>query len=112
MCIRDRDVTAQMVTGGSIATVLRTLCASDEVDAAVVVTSLAAPDMLRRESGALRAVLAELATPVLIYSYTVPGEPSLELLRELPAAWYTSPRRAARGLRALVRPGASPRPKL
>ena len=106
------DVTAQMVTGGSIATVLRTLCASGEVDAAVVVTSLAAPDLLRRESGALRVVLAELATPVVIYSYTVPGEPSLERLRELPVAWYPSPRRAARALRALAGPGASPRPKL
>jgi acyl-CoA synthetase (NDP forming) len=105
------DVTAQMVTGGSIATVLRTLCASDEVDAAVLVASLAAPDMLRRESEGLRAVLAELAMPVVIYSYTVPGRPSLELLGELGAAWYPSPRRAARALRALVRlppPAASP----
>jgi len=97
------DVTAQMVTGGSVATVLRTLCSSGEVDAAVVVASLAAPDMLRRESEGLRAVLAELALPVVIYSYTVPGRPSLELLRELAAAWYPSPRRAARALRALVR---------
>jgi len=57
-------------------------------------------------------VLAELATPVVIYSYTVPGEPSLELLRQLPVPWYPSPRRAARALRALARPGASPRAKL
>jgi hypothetical protein len=87
------------------------LCASGEVDAAVLVASLAAPDMLRRESAGLRAVLAELAMPVVIYSYTVPGRPSLELLGELGAAWYPSPRRAARALRALVRlppPAASP----
>jgi acyl-CoA synthetase (NDP forming) len=98
------DVTAQMVTGGSIATVLRTLCASGEVDAVVVIGSLAAPDMLRREREGFRAVLGEHTMPIVIYSYTVPAEPSLELLRELAVAWYPSPRRTARALRALIRP--------
>ena len=102
------DVTAQMVTGGSVATVLRTLCASGEVDAVAVVTSLAGPDLLRRESRELRAVLAELTTPVVVYSYTRPGEPSLDLLRGLGVAWYPSPRRTARALSALVRPPLPP----
>jgi acyl-CoA synthetase (NDP forming) len=106
------DVTAQMVTGGSIATVLWALGASGEVDAVVAVASLAGPDLLRREGRALRAVLAELTIPVVICSYTVPGEPSRELLRELAVPWYPSPRRAARALRALARPGEDSRPKL
>jgi acyl-CoA synthetase (NDP forming) len=96
------DLTAQGISGGNVDTAVRILAASGEVDAVLVVVTLAGPDVLRREGDALRAAAAELSLPVLIYSYTAPGTESTEILRTLPMAWYTSPRRAARALRALA----------
>ena len=83
-------------------TAVRILAASGEVDAILVVVTLAGPDLLRREGAGLSAAAAELSLPVLLYSYTAPGAESTEILRGLQLAWYTSPRRAARALRALV----------
>jgi acyl-CoA synthetase (NDP forming) len=96
------DLTAQGIGGGNVDTAVRILAASGEVDAVLVVVTLAGPDLLRREGGGLRAAAAELSLPVLIYSYTAPGTESTEILRGLGLAWYTSPRRAARALRALA----------
>ena len=96
------DLTAQGISGGNVDTAVRILAASGEVDAVLVVVTLAGPDVLRREGDALRAAAEELTLPVLIYSYTAPGTESTEILRTLPVAWYISPRRAARALRALA----------
>jgi acyl-CoA synthetase (NDP forming) len=96
------DLTAQGISGGNVDTAVRILAASGEVDAVLVVVTLAGPDVLRREGAALQAAAAELSLPVLIYSYTAPGAESAEILRGLQMAWYTSPRRAARALRALA----------
>jgi acyl-CoA synthetase (NDP forming) len=96
------DLTAQGIGGGNVDTAVRILAASGEVDAVLVVVTLAGPDLLRREGEGLRAAAAELRLPVLIYSYTAPGTESMGILRGLGIAWYTSPRRAARALRALA----------
>jgi acyl-CoA synthetase (NDP forming) len=96
------DLTAQGISGGNVDTAVRILAASGEVDAVLVVVTLAGPDVLRREGAALSAAAAELSLPVLIYSYTAPGAESAEILRGLQMAWYTSPRHAARALRALA----------
>ena len=96
------DLTAQGIGGGNVDTAVRILAASGEVDAILVVVTLAGPDLLRREGAGLSAAAAELSLPVLLYSYTAPGAESTEILRGLQLAWYTSPRRAARALRALV----------
>ena len=96
------DLTAQGISGGNVDTAVRILAASGEVDAVLAVITLAGPDVLRREGDALRAAAQDLSLPVMIYSYTAPGAESTEILRTLPMAWYTSPRRAARALRALA----------
>jgi acyl-CoA synthetase (NDP forming) len=96
------DLTAQGIFGGNVDSAARTLAASGEVDAVLIVCTLAGPDLLRREGAGLRAAAAELSLPVLLYSYTAPGAESTEILRGLGMAWYTSPRRAARALRALA----------
>ena len=64
-------------------------------------------------SAELERRLPALQPQVVLLDDGGPDTPrSLELLRALPVAWYPSPRRAARTLRALAGAGASPRPKL
>jgi acyl-CoA synthetase (NDP forming) len=96
------DLTAQGISGGNVVPALEILAASGEVDAVLVVVTLAGPDLLRREGAELDAAAAALGLPVLIYGYTAPGSASREILSGLAVPWYTSPRRAARALRALA----------
>jgi acyl-CoA synthetase (NDP forming) len=105
------DLTAQGISGGNVVPALEILAASGEVDAVLVVVTLAGPDLLRREGAELDAAATALGLPVLIYGYTAPGSASREILSGLALPWYTSPRRAARALRALV-PGAGTPPAL
>ncbi|MGH3273536.1 MAG: CoA-binding protein [Streptosporangiaceae bacterium] len=95
------DLTAQGISGGNVVPAAAILCASGEVDAILIAATLAGPDLLRREGTALSAAAADTSLPVLIYSYTAPGTESIEMLRDAGIPWYTSPRRAARALRAL-----------
>jgi hypothetical protein len=73
---------------------------SGEVDAVVLVKTLADPQQLERE----RTGLVELAAtlPLVIYSYTRPAPSSVDLLEELGIAYFTSGARTAAALRALV----------
>jgi acyl-CoA synthetase (NDP forming) len=96
------DVTAQVFGVAGIAPVLDSLCQSPEVDAIALVCSLASPRMLDREETEIAAVLARSAKPVVVYSYTSPGDTNLDLMGRLGLAWYPSARRAARALAALV----------
>jgi acyl-CoA synthetase (NDP forming) len=98
------DATAQVFSHDGIAVVLRLLCASEQLDAVVIVGSLAGPQMLQREETALRQILEATAKPVLIYTYTRPGDASIEALADLGLAWYPSPARVAGALRALLTP--------
>jgi acyl-CoA synthetase (NDP forming) len=95
------DVTAQVFGIAGIAPVLDLMCQSEEVDAVALVCSLASPHMLEREDTEIAAVLARSAKPVLVYSYTSPGDASLELLGRMRLPWYPSARRTARALSAL-----------
>ena len=61
--------------------------------------------MLRREEAEIRRVLEASEKPIVVYSYTHPGEASVEALAELGVAWYPSPARAARAVRVLVDAG-------
>jgi hypothetical protein len=83
-----------------MAPVLRMVADSGEVDAVVQIATLADANQLERE----RAALAELAAaiPVVIYSYTRPAQASVDLLAELGIAYFTSGRRVAGALAALV----------
>jgi acyl-CoA synthetase (NDP forming) len=96
------DATAQVFAHDGIAVILRLLCASDQLDAVVIVGSLAGPHMLEREEDALRQVLQATTKPVLIYTYTRPGDASIEALARMGLAWYPSPARVAAALAVLL----------
>lgn len=93
------DTTAQVLSRGGIAPVLRLVADSGEVDALALVATLADGKQIEREQDELRALAREL--PLVIYSYTRPSPRSLQLLEELGIAYFTSGRRAARALAAL-----------
>lgn len=95
------DVTAQIFGTGGLAPVLEIMCDSPECDAVVLACSLASPHMLEKEAAKLAAIVAETTKPVLVYTYTNPGDASVDLLVRLGMAWYPSPRRAATALAAL-----------
>ncbi len=95
------DTTAQVLSRGGTAPVLRLVAGSGEVDAIVLVATLADGKQIQREQDELRALGREL--PLVIYSYTRPSGQSLELLAELGIACFTSARRTARALAALAR---------
>lgn len=96
------DATAQIVSRKGLAVVLEMMCRSEQIDAVIVTASLARPQMLEREEDALREVLDGTDKPVLIYTYTLPGEASIEAMSRLGLAWYPSPVRAARAARSLL----------
>jgi acyl-CoA synthetase (NDP forming) len=101
------DVTAQVInTAGGVAPVLELVLASDEIDLAVLITTLATSERLRRDGDHLRQVVAASAKPLLVYSYTQPSEESVEVLADLGLAWFPSSRRVARAARALADYGA------
>lgn len=99
------DVTAAVVSRSGIAPSLEMVCSAEQIDAVVLVSSLAGPQMLEREEAEIRKVLEASRKPVLAYTYTRPGEPSVEVLARLGLAWYPSPARTARALHSLVRRG-------
>jgi len=94
------DATAQVLSIGGVSPVVRLLVDSGEVDAVVLVKTLADAKQLERE----RTGLVELAAalPLVIYSYTRPAPTSIDLLEELRIAYFTSGARTAAALRALV----------
>ncbi|GAA1300042.1 CoA-binding protein [Pseudonocardia xinjiangensis] len=94
------DATAQVLGLGGVSPVVRILADSGEVDAVVLVATLADQKQLERE----REYLATLAAsvPLVIYSYTRPGQASIDLLEELGIAFFTSTTRTAGALAALA----------
>ncbi len=99
------DVTAEVVNRAGVARPLELLANSPQVDAVVLISSLAGPHMLQREEAEIRRVLESADKPIVVYSYTHPGEASVEALARLGLAWYPSPARAARAVRVLVDAG-------
>ncbi len=103
------DVTAEVVNRAGVARPLEMLARSPDLDAVILVSSLAGPHMLHRELSEIRRILESSARPIVVYSYTQPGEQSIEALAELGVAWYPSPARAARAVRVLVDAGGRSR---
>jgi hypothetical protein len=68
----------------------------------VLVSSLSSPGRLEHEADRIRELVAASGKTLLVYSYTRPHGRSIELLRELDLAWFTSTGRTARALRALL----------
>jgi acyl-CoA synthetase (NDP forming) len=95
------DVTAQVFGTGGLAPALELMCSSGEIDAVALVCSLASPHMLENEQNEIAEILRSNPKPLLVYSYTRPGEPSIEILVKLGLAWYPSPGRTASALAAL-----------
>jgi acyl-CoA synthetase (NDP forming) len=96
------DVTAEAVSRAGIAPPLELLVASPQVDAVILVSSLAGPQMLQREEKEIRRIVDSTTKPVLLYSYTHPGDASVDALVRSGLAWYPSPARAARALSVLA----------
>lgn len=97
------DATAQVLElAGGVAPVLELMLGADELDAVVLVTSLSSPGRLEHEAVRIRELVAASGKTLLVYSYTRPHSRSIELLRELDLAWFTSTGRTARALRALL----------
>ena len=97
------DVTAQILSAaGALGEVLELTLASPELDAVVLVTTLAGARLIDRERPRLQELLRVAQKPMLVYSYTQAAPHAIELMAQLRLPWYTSPRRTARVLRALV----------
>ncbi|MCL2585307.1 MAG: CoA-binding protein [Streptosporangiales bacterium] len=99
------DATAQVLSQGGTGPVLRAVADSGEVDALVLIATLADGKQVERE----QETLAELAgrIPLVVYSYTRPAPRSVELMEALGIAYFTSGRRTARALAALARKSLS-----
>jgi acyl-CoA synthetase (NDP forming) len=96
------DVTAEVVSRAGVARPLEMLVSSPQIDAVVLASSLAGPQILERELEDIRGVVASTAKPVVVYSYTHPGLASVEVLVRAGLAWYPSPARTARALCVLL----------
>jgi acyl-CoA synthetase (NDP forming) len=68
------DVTAQGVHSGGLQRSVSLLAASDEVDAILIVLSLASDIRVPFKEVALKPVIAAQAKPIVVYSYTLPSE--------------------------------------
>jgi acyl-CoA synthetase (NDP forming) len=98
------------VSGTSIvppARLLSVMAESADLDAFVLVTTLARVERLEIDAPDLRAIV-DRGKPVLIFSYTEPSEASLKLLETLRLPVFLGPRRCAVALSALVRAGRTP----
>ncbi len=95
------DITAQAMQNDHRLQSIATLEASDEVDAVVVVSSLAADTRLAQEKAGLTAIVERRRKPVMFYSYPLPSEASRATLAEIGVPLYTGLRGPALALSAL-----------
>ncbi|MFI5011623.1 MAG: acetate--CoA ligase family protein [Hyphomicrobiales bacterium] len=95
------DITAQALENDHRLRSVEALCASDEVDAVMIVSSLAADPRLSLEKEGLKAAIAASAKPVFFYSYPLPSEQALADLCDIGAPCYMSLTGAARALAAM-----------
>lgn len=99
------DLTAQFFAGGSFAPVLDVLCASGEVDAVVIATSLAAAGRLESQRDGLAAIRSTYGLPIVMFSYTTPAPANAAILQELDIPYFPTTRRAANALARLLAAG-------
>lgn len=103
------DITAQAIGTDWRLQSIEALCRSDEVDAIVNISSLAADSRLAAEKAAIGAAVAASNKPVVFYSYPLPSEAARVDLAEIGIPLYTSLAGAASALRALADLGAARR---
>jgi acyl-CoA synthetase (NDP forming) len=97
------DLTAQFFAGGTFTEVLELLYSSGEVDAVVIVTSLAAAGRLEREQVGFRDVMARYQMPLVIFTYTKPAKTNVEIMNGLGLPWFDASGRVANALARLAR---------
>jgi acetate---CoA ligase (ADP-forming) len=96
------DITAQAVHAVGYTTFVRALSSSPAVDAIVGVISARSPRFLEHEQEQLRALARETAKPILMWSYSQPGERSIEILSDTGYPFFTSMHSCANTLRAMA----------
>jgi acetate---CoA ligase (ADP-forming) len=106
------DITAQAVHTGGLIRAIELLCDADEVDAIVVVLSLASETRIAIDPQALQLLVARQAKPVQIYSYTLPSPLGRKILAAAGLTLHTGLAPLASAMRALAQRGRheAPRP--
>ena len=100
------DITAQAVRTGGLLRAIELLSAAPEIDAIVVVLSLASETRITIDVAALRSIVAAQAKPVQFYSYSLPSPLGRKVLAETGLTLHTGLAPLAAAMRALARRGA------
>ena len=101
------DITAQAIGTDWRLQSIAALCASDEVDAIVNISSLAADSRLAAEKAEIAKHVKASGKPLLFYSYPLPSDAARADLAEIGIPLYTSLAGAAGAVRALADLGAA-----
>jgi acetate---CoA ligase (ADP-forming) len=96
------DITGQAIGTDFRVRALEALAASDEIDAIVVASSLAADTRLAGERDRLREITNRCRKPILFYTYPLPAEAARDHLEAVGVPLYTSMRGVARALSCLA----------
>ncbi|HWI25746.1 MAG TPA: acetate--CoA ligase family protein [Stellaceae bacterium] len=96
------DITAQAVHTGGLLRAIELLSESDEVDAIVVVLSLASETRITIDTEALQRIVARQAKPLQVYSYTLPSPLGRKVLASAGLPLHTGLAPLASAMRALV----------
>jgi acyl-CoA synthetase (NDP forming) len=99
------DITAQAVHTGGLIRAIELLSRAEEVDAIVVVLSLASETRITIDGAALKRIVEAQAKPVLFYSYTLPSPLGRKVLAGAGLTLHTGLAPLAAAVRALVRRG-------
>ena len=99
------DITAQAVQTGGLLRAIELLSETDEVDAIVVVLSLASETRIRVDAAALQRIVARRAKPLQFYSYTLPSPLGRKLLAGAGLTLHTALAPLAGAMRALAERG-------
>jgi acyl-CoA synthetase (NDP forming) len=96
------DATAQAVFKLGYAGLIELVTPSPLVDAIVVVMTARSPVNIERQRERLTRLAAETSKPILLWSYTLPAQRSIEILSEAGYPIYTSIPNCARALAAMA----------
>lgn len=96
------DITGQAIGTDFRVRALEALEASDEIDAVVVASSLAADTRLAGERGRLKEIATRCRKPILFYTYPLPAEAARDHLEAVGVPLYTSMRGIARAVSLLA----------
>jgi acyl-CoA synthetase (NDP forming) len=96
------DITGQAIGTDFRVRALEALQASDEIDAIVVASSLAADTRLAGERARLKEIAGRCRKPILFYTYPLPAEAARAHLEDVGVPLYTSMRGIARAISVLA----------